>query len=90
MPEAIAVLEITNYAKHEIEGADAAEYLDRQIGNRLLQEGRLNLTLMLIQRLKGGSMAIWRRDAWKVTDTLFWGPVRLSSQASIIAIGRMN
>jgi dimethylglycine dehydrogenase len=50
--EGVGVMEIANYAKHEIAGPGAAQYLDRLVGNKLPKVGRLVLTPMLTPKGK--------------------------------------
>jgi dimethylglycine dehydrogenase len=50
--EAVGVIEIANYAKHEVSGPDAAEYLDRIFANRLPEVGRLLLSPILTPKGK--------------------------------------
>jgi dimethylglycine dehydrogenase len=45
--EHVGVMEIANYAKHEVSGPGAAEYLDRIFANRLPEAGRLVLSPIL-------------------------------------------
>ncbi len=50
--EAVGVIEIANYAKHEVSGPGAAEYLDRIFANRLPEVGRLLLSPILTPKGK--------------------------------------
>jgi len=50
--QAVGVIEIANYAKHEFSGPGAAAYLDRLLANRLPAVGRLTLTPMLTPKGK--------------------------------------
>ncbi|MBI2719868.1 MAG: GcvT family protein [Rhizobiales bacterium] len=45
--ESVGVIEIANYAKHEVTGPGAEAFLDTMLANRLPREGRLGLTPML-------------------------------------------
>lgn len=49
---AVGAIEIANYAKHEISGPGAEEFLDRLLANRLPKIGRLLLTPMLTPKGK--------------------------------------
>ncbi len=49
---AVGLLEIANYAKHEVSGPGAEEFLDRMLANRLPKNGRLALTPMLTPKGK--------------------------------------
>ncbi len=61
--EAVGVLEIANYAKHEISGPGAAAFLDRLVGNRLPKPGRVVLTPMLTPKGKlYGDLTLGRLD----------------------------
>ncbi len=67
--ENLGLLEIANFAKHEISGPGAAAYLDRLIAGRLPQPGRLSLTPLLTPkgRLYGDlSIARLRDDLFYV------------------------
>ncbi len=50
--EGVGVMEIANYAKHEIAGPGAAAFLDRMLANRLPATGRILLTPMLTPKGK--------------------------------------
>jgi dimethylglycine dehydrogenase len=59
--ERVGVIEVANYAKHEIYGPGAAEFLDRLITNRLPRVGRLVLSPILTHRGKlQGDLTIGR------------------------------
>jgi len=45
--ESVGIIEIANYAKHEIYGPGAAEFIDRVFANRLPRAGRLALSPIL-------------------------------------------
>jgi dimethylglycine dehydrogenase len=61
--EAVGVMEIANYAKHEVAGPGAAEFLDRIFANRLPAEGRLALSPILTPKGKlHGDLTIGRLD----------------------------
>ncbi|HWT30589.1 MAG TPA: FAD-dependent oxidoreductase [Propylenella sp.] len=49
---AVGLIEIANYAKHEVSGPGAEEFLDRMLANRLPKAGRLALTPMLTPKGK--------------------------------------
>jgi dimethylglycine dehydrogenase len=50
--EAVGMIEIANYAKHEVSGPGAEAFLDRMLANKLPKEGRLALTPMLTPKGK--------------------------------------
>jgi dimethylglycine dehydrogenase len=50
--QAVGVIEIANYAKHEFSGPGAAAHLDRLLANRVPASGRLTLTPMLTPKGK--------------------------------------
>jgi dimethylglycine dehydrogenase len=50
--EGVGMIEIANYAKHEVSGSGAEAFLDRMLANRLPREGRLALTPMLTPKGK--------------------------------------
>jgi dimethylglycine dehydrogenase len=50
--QGVGVIEIANYAKHEVSGPGAAKYLDRIFANRLPDEGRLLLSPILTPKGK--------------------------------------
>ncbi|HKY93971.1 MAG TPA: FAD-dependent oxidoreductase [Kiloniellales bacterium] len=50
--EGVGLLEIANYAKHEVKGPGAAAYLDRLMTNRLPPPGRLVLSPLLTPKGK--------------------------------------
>ncbi len=50
--EGVGLIEIANYAKHEVSGLGAEAFLDRMLANRLPKEGRLALTPMLTPKGK--------------------------------------
>lgn len=61
--EGVGVMEIANYAKHEITGPGAAAFLDRMVANRLPAKGRLLLTPMLTPKGRlYGDLTLGRLD----------------------------
>jgi dimethylglycine dehydrogenase len=50
--ERVGMIEIANYAKHEVSGAGAEAFLDKMLANKLPKEGRLALTPMLTPKGK--------------------------------------
>ncbi|QEX18365.1 glycine cleavage system protein T [Hypericibacter terrae] len=50
--ERVGMIEIANYAKHEVSGPGAEAFLDKMLANKLPKEGRLALTPMLTPKGK--------------------------------------
>ncbi|TIU66463.1 MAG: aminomethyl transferase family protein, partial [Mesorhizobium sp.] len=62
--EAVGMIEIANYAKHQVKGPGAEAFLDRVLANRLPKVGRLSLTPMLTAKGKlYGDLTVARLDA---------------------------
>lgn len=62
--EAVGMIEIANYAKHQVKGPGAEAFLDRVLANRLPKVGRLTLTPMLTAKGKlYGDLTVARLDA---------------------------
>ncbi len=62
--EAVGMIEIANYAKHEFKGPGVAAFLDRILANALPKTGRLALTPMLTPKGKlYGDLTVARLDA---------------------------
>jgi dimethylglycine dehydrogenase len=74
--EAVGVIEIANYAKHEVSGPGAADYLERIFANRLPAEGRLLLSPILTPKGKlYGDLTLGRlaRDGAKEDRFVIFG-----------------
>ncbi|WP_192258108.1 GcvT family protein [Mesorhizobium caraganae] len=61
--QGVGMIEIANYAKHEVQGPGAEAFLDRLLANRLPKVGRLALTPMLTPKGKlYGDLTVARLD----------------------------